>query len=76
MHPLRKERQGEGADTEGEIKGEKQRGGLSEGGTSQQTEAAGGFQEMWSYWQGDMMKLHQTQSKAETSLNGHKQPNP
>lgn len=46
MHPLRKERQGEGADTEGEIKGEKQRGGLSEGGTSQQNEAAGGFQEM------------------------------
>lgn len=46
MRPLRKEGQGEGADIEGEIQGEKQCGGLSEGSTTQQTEATGEFQEM------------------------------
>lgn len=45
MHTLRKV-QGEDADTKGEIQGEKQCGDLSEGGTSQQIEAAGEFQEM------------------------------
>lgn len=74
MRLLRKEGQGEGADIEGEIQGEKQCGALNEESTSQQTEAAGEFQEMWNYWQRGTIKLHQ--SKPQASFSGHKRPSP